>query len=78
MSSIISRLPFTYIDCFSKVNWHFEFEKVRFSRDFGSFKKGQRYDSVDINLRSGEMIGYKRSTPKTIQSIEMTLNSLMQ
>jgi hypothetical protein len=76
--SIISRLPFTYINCFSKVNWHFEFEKVRFSRDFGAFKKGRRYDSVDINLRTGEMTGFKGSTPKTVQKFEMTLDSLMQ
>jgi hypothetical protein len=51
----LQELPFTY-KAIGKVNEEtFKFYKVEFTRDFGIYVKGEKFDNVEIDADGGEL-----------------------
>ena len=51
----LDQLPFTYSGQNEIHKQLHEFDDVEFTQDWGIFKKGEKYDSVDINTEDGEL-----------------------
>jgi hypothetical protein len=55
----LQELPFTY-KALGKINEEtYKFYKVEFTRDFGIYVKGDKYDNVEVDADSGELRAYE-------------------
>jgi hypothetical protein len=67
------KLPFSY-KSFLRPGYNlFEYRDVEFTEDFGIYKKGDKYDSVDIDYDAGKLNGFEGKDKVAWQAIEILL-----
>lgn len=55
----LHELPFTYTGIGKVSDETFKFYHVEFTRDFGIYMKGEKFDNVEIDAEDGELRAYE-------------------